>query len=56
MLTLGQRDQPKRLIFMDHSALLPKDPLVAAANLTTAEWEKKTKEVKRKNKQGKLRA
>ena len=33
---------------MDSSALLPKDPLVVATNCTTAEWERKTKEFKRK--------
>ena len=35
---------------MDSLAPLPKDPLVVVANCTTAEWEKKTKEFKRKKK------
>ena len=42
---------PKRLVLMDSSALLPKEPLVAVANHTAAEWENKTKEFKRKKKQ-----
>ena len=41
---------------MDHLALLPKDPLMAAANRIVAEWQKKTKEVERKKKQQKLQA
>ena len=41
---------------MDSPTPLPKDPLVVAVNRTMAEWEKKTKEVKRKKKQEKLRA
>ena len=41
---------------MDHAAPLPKDPLVAAANRTTVEWQKKTKEVERKKKQQKHQA
>ena len=35
---------------MDHAALLPKDLFMAAADRTTIEWEKKTKEVERKKK------
>jgi hypothetical protein len=38
---------------MDRTALLPKDPLVAAVNHTAADWDKKTKEVKRRKKQRK---
>ena len=41
---------------MDRSALLSKDPLVAAANRTVAEWQKKAKEDERRKKQQKLRA
>ena len=33
---------------MDSPAPLPKDPLMATTNHTTAEWERKTKEFKRK--------
>ena len=33
---------------MDSLAPLPKDPLVVTANRTTAEWDRKTKEFKRK--------
>ena len=36
---------------MEHAAPLLKDPLVVVANRTTAEWQKKTKEVERKKKQ-----
>ena len=54
MLMLRQGDQPKRLIFMDRPTPLPKDPFVAVANRTVAEWQKKTKEVERKKKQEKL--
>jgi len=39
---------------MDHAAPLLKDPFVVVENRTTAEWEKKTKEVERKKKQQKL--
>jgi len=39
---------------MDHVAPLLKDPFMAAVNRTTAEWQKKTKEVQRKKKQQKL--
>jgi len=35
---------------MDRSAPLLKDPLIAAVNHTTAEWQKKMKEVERKKK------
>ena len=41
---------------MDRSAPLLKDPLVAVANCTVTEWQKKMKEVKRKKKQQKLQA
>jgi len=41
---------------MDRMAPLPKDPFMAAANRTAAEWQKKTKEVERKKKQQKLQA
>ena len=33
---------------MDSPATLPKDRLVATANRTVAEWDRKTKELKRK--------
>ena len=33
---------------MDSLAPLPKDRLVATANRTVAEWDRKTKELKRK--------
>ena len=35
---------------------MPKDPLVAMANHTTAEWQKKMKEVERRKKQRKQQA
>ena len=38
---------------MECAALLPKDPLMAVANRTMAEWQKKMKEVERKKKQQK---
>ena len=33
---------------MDSLALLPKDPLMAAANRTATEWDKKTRELRKK--------
>ena len=41
---------------MDSLALLPEDPLVVVVNRATAEWQKKTKEFKRKKKLQKLQA
>ena len=41
---------------MDSSAPWPKDLLVAAVNRTAGEWQKKTKEFKRKKKLQKQQA
>ena len=41
---------------MDHPAPLLKDPFMTMANRTTAEWQRKVKEDKRRRKQQKLQA
>ena len=48
MLTLGWRGQPRGLFFKDNLAPLLKDPTQAAANRTTAGWDKKTRELAKK--------
>ena len=45
---MGWWDQPKRLIFGDSLAPLPKDQILATTNRTTVEWDRKTRELKRK--------
>ena len=40
-------DQLRRLIFKDSPAPRPKDWVLAASNRITAEWDKRTKEVKK---------
>ena len=47
MLTLGWRDQPRRLSFKKSLAPEPKDRVLTAANRTTAEWDKRTRELKK---------
>ena len=47
MLTLGWRDQPRRLSFKESPAPEPKDQVLAAANRTAAEWDKRTRELKK---------
>ena len=40
-------DQPRRLIFKDSLALMLRDRVLAASNRITAEWDKKTRELKK---------
>ena len=40
-------DQPRRLIFKDSPAPMPKDRVLAASNHTATEWDKRTKELKK---------
>ena len=40
-------DQPRRLIFKDSPALMPKDRVLAASNRIAAEWDKRTRELKK---------
>ena len=48
MLTLRWQDQPRRLSFKESPALEPKDRVLTAANHTAAEWDKRTRELKKK--------
>jgi len=48
MLTLGWRDQPRRLSFKESLAPEPKDQVLMVANRTAAEWDKRTWELKKK--------
>jgi len=48
MLTSGWRDQPKRLVPDDSPATLPKDQILATVKHTVAEWDKRTRELKKK--------
>ena len=47
-LTLGWRDQPRPLFFKESLAPLSKDQTLAKANHITAEWDKKTRELRKK--------
>jgi len=40
-------DQPRRLIFKDSPASMPRDRVLAASNRIVAEWDKKTRELKK---------
>ena len=56
ILTLRWGDQPRDLILIDHSAPLPWDSSVRAANRAEGERLRKAKEDKRKKRQQKLQA
>ena len=45
---MGWQDQPRRLSFKESLAPVLKDRVLAAANRTTAEWDKRTRELKKK--------
>ena len=47
MLTLGWRDQPSRLSFKESPTPEPKDRVLTEANRTMAEWDKRTRELKK---------
>ena len=47
MLTLGWRDQPRRLSFKESLAPEPKDQVLMAVNRIVAKWDKRTKELKK---------
>ena len=49
-------DQPRRLIFKDSPALMPRDRVLAASNRITAEWDKKTRELKKQERRWKQEA
>ena len=40
-------DQPRRLIFKDSPAPMPRDQVLAASNHIASEWDKKTKKLKK---------
>ena len=49
-------DQPRRLIFKDSSAPMPRDRVLAALNRIAAEWDKKTRELKKQERRRKQEA
>ena len=49
-------DQPRRLIFKDRPALMPRDRVLAASNRIAAEWDKKTRELRKQERRRKQEA
>ena len=47
-LTLGWRDQPRALFFKESPTPLPKDRTLAKANRIADEWDKRTRELRKK--------
>ena len=47
-LTLGWRDQPRALFFKESLAPLTKDQTLVKANRIAAEWDKRTRELRKK--------
>ena len=45
---MGWRDQPRALFFKESPALLPKDRTLAKANRIATEWDKRTRELRKK--------
>ena len=46
-------DQPRRPIFRDSSAPMPRDQVLAASNHIAAKWDKKTRELKKQERRWK---
>ena len=46
-------DQPRRLIFKDSPAPMPRDRVLVASNCIAAEWDKKTRELKKQERRRK---
>ena len=49
-------DQPRRLIFKDSLAPVPRDQVLATSNRIAAEWDKKTRELKKQERRRKQEA
>jgi len=49
-------DQPRRLIFKDSPAPMPRDRVLVASNHIAAEWDKKTRELKKQERRRKQEA
>ena len=49
-------DQPRRLIFKDSPAPMPRDRVLAASNRIAAKWDKKTRELKKQERRWKQEA
>jgi len=47
-LTLGWQDQPRPLFFKESPASLSKDRTLVKANRIAAEWDKKSRELRKK--------